>query len=157
MGNLGQAFCADFRGLWRERSAQNASLAGSARIFVGYGAKNAQNAGIGESIHIEDANQYRGGMDQERRRSNVRTLWQILLAIIGVVAIVQELRKPKADRTWHGKVFDLIPYDFRPPTVERVRSTYWNPGGPVLSRKVFGVGWTPNFGALSRLVGKARA
>ena len=93
-------------------------------------------------------------MDRERRRPKVRILWQILLAIIGVVAIVQELRKPRADRTWHGKVFDLIPYDFRMPTGERVRSIYWNPGGPVLSRNVFGVGWTPNFGAMSRLLRK---
>ncbi|HJU52259.1 MAG TPA: hypothetical protein VJ815_07990 [Acidimicrobiia bacterium] len=93
-------------------------------------------------------------MDQKRRSSRVRIFWQILLAIIGAVAIAQELRKPRADRTWHGKVFDFVPYDFRMPTAERVRDTYWNPGGPVLSGKVFGVGWTPNFAAISRLLRK---
>ena len=76
-----------------------------------------------------------------------------MLAIIGVVAIIQELRKPRGERTWHGKAFDLVPYDFRVPTVERVRNTYWNPGGPFLSGKVFGVGWTPNFGAMKRIIG----
>jgi hypothetical protein len=89
-------------------------------------------------------------MDRERRWSRARTLWQALLVIIGLVAIVQELRKPKADRTWHGKIFDLVPYDFRVPTFERVRNTYWNPAGSIVSGKVFGVGWAPNLGAMTR-------
>jgi hypothetical protein len=40
------------------------------------------------------------------------------------------------------------------PTVERLRTTYWNPEGPILSSKVFGVGWAPNFGALTRFWSK---
>lgn len=68
--------------------------------------------------------------------------------------MVQELRKPPDERTWNGKVADLVPYDFRMPTWERVRNTYWNPDGPLLSGKVFGVGWAPNFGSLARLFGK---
>ncbi|HEX2420581.1 MAG TPA: hypothetical protein VHL55_03190 [Acidimicrobiia bacterium] len=95
-------------------------------------------------------------MDRKQRKAGVRTLWQILLVIIGVVAIVQELRKPRADRTWHGKVFDFVPYDFRVPSVDRVRETYWNPEGPVVSGKVFGVGWAPNLGAMFGRLGKAR-
>jgi hypothetical protein len=94
-------------------------------------------------------------MENERRTptTSIRGLWRLVLAIIGVVAIIQELRKSPSERTWNGKVADLVPYDFRIPTIERVRSTYWNPKGPIISGKVFGVGWAPNFGALANLVG----
>ena len=94
-------------------------------------------------------------MEDERRTptTSIRGLWRLVLAIIGVVAIIQELRKSPSERTWTGKVADLVPYDFRIPTIERVRSTYWNPEGPIISGKVFGVGWAPNFGALAALVG----
>ena len=97
-----------------------------------------------------------GTMDDEKRKSPVRDVWRIALAIVGVVAIIQELRKPADQRTWHGKVADFVPYDFRMPTLERVRSTYWNPQGPLLSDRVFGVGWTLNLGALARLAGNRR-
>ncbi len=96
-------------------------------------------------------------MDSERRMPSVRDIWRLALAIIGVVAIIQELRKPPDERTWHGKVADLVPYDFRMPTIGRLRSTYWNPEGPILSGKVFGVGWAPNFGVLTSMFGKWRA
>jgi hypothetical protein len=43
------------------------------------------------------------------------------------------------------------------PTIGRVRSTYWNPDGPILTGKVFGVGWAPNLGALTRMAGAWRA
>lgn len=77
-------------------------------------------------------------------------IWRLALAIIAAIAIVQEFRKPQDERTWHGKVADFVPYDFRMPTIERIRSTYWNPDGPILSAKVFGVGWALNFGVLTR-------
>jgi hypothetical protein len=91
---------------------------------------------------------------QTRWPTSVRDIWRLALAVIGVAAIIQELRKPPNERTWHGKVADVVPYDFRIPTIDRMKSTYWNPEGPVLSSKVFGVGWAPNFGALARLFGK---
>ncbi len=76
----------------------------------------------------------------------------MLLAIVTIYAVVQELRRPAEERTWQGKVGNVVPYDFRKPTMERVRETYWNPDGPVLSGKVWGVGWAPNFGALKKRV-----
>jgi len=85
---------------------------------------------------------------------SAKSLWRLVVAVIGVVAIVQELRKAPDERTWHGKVADVVPYDFRIPTIERVRDTYWNPEGPILSAKAFGVGWAPNFGVLTRLLGQ---
>jgi hypothetical protein len=93
-------------------------------------------------------------MDRERQTFTARNIWRLTLAIIGAVAIAQELRKPPYLRTWHGTVASLIPYDFRWPTVERIRNTYWNPEGPLISGKVFGVGWAPNFGWLARLFNK---
>lgn len=91
--------------------------------------------------------------DDGERGPSLGDLWKLLLAIIGAIAIIQELRKPAEERTWHGKVADLVPYDFRAPSLDRVKTTYWNPGGPLLSGKLFGVGWAPNLGALARLVG----
>ncbi len=96
-------------------------------------------------------------MDNGRSTSVVRNVWRLAIAIIGVLAIVQELRKSPEDRTWHGKVGDIVPYDFRMPTVGRIKSTYWNPEGPIITGKVFGVGWAPNFGAVNRFIGDRRA
>jgi len=39
----------------------------------------------------------------------------------------------------------VVPYDFRPPTWQRIRDAYWNPESDVLfSDRVFGVGWAVN-------------
>lgn len=95
--------------------------------------------------------------DAKKRKPDIRDIWRLVLGIIGVIAIVQELRKPRDERTWEGKVANVVPYDFRMPSADRFRETYWNPDGPFLARRVFGVGWAPNFGALKRLVSSARS
>ncbi len=60
-------------------------------------------------------------------------------------AIATELAKPAPERTWHGRVFAMVPYDFRPPTWHRIRDAYWNPESDRLfSDRVFGVGWALN-------------
>jgi hypothetical protein len=60
-------------------------------------------------------------------------------------AVATELAKPEAERTWHGRVFGMVPYDFRPPTWQRIRDAYWNPESDELfSDRVFGVGWAVN-------------
>src|SRR5436853_2352853 len=71
----------------------------------------------------------------------------VRLAVVGlfVAAVATELKKPEAERTWHGRVGGVVPYDFRPPTMERIRSAYWNPNSDQLfSDRVFGVGWAVN-------------
>jgi len=77
------------------------------------------------------------------------------LAFFG--AIYQELRRPPAQRTWHGKVAGLVPYDFRLPTLRRLRDAYWAPeSDQVFSEHVFGVGWAVNIPvALRKLNGGA--
>jgi hypothetical protein len=71
----------------------------------------------------------------------------VRLVAFGLVAaaIATELSKPAEERTWHGRVLDLVPYDFRPPTWRRIRDAYWNPQSDRLfSDRVFGVGWAIN-------------
>ena len=65
------------------------------------------------------------------------------LALFG--AVYQELRKPEPERTWHGKVLGVIPYDFRVPDLRRLREAYWDTSTDrVFSDHVFGVGWAVN-------------
>jgi hypothetical protein len=67
----------------------------------------------------------------------------IWLAFFG--AIYQELKKPAEERTWHGKVAGIVPYDFRVPDLKRLKEAYWNPDSDVLfTEKVIGVGWSVN-------------
>jgi Family of unknown function (DUF5808) len=76
-------------------------------------------------------------------------------AVVGA-AVATELRKPRTERTWHGRVAG-VPYDLRPPSVGRLRAAVWNPDNPaVLVPHVFGVGWTVNLAALAGLVSRGR-
>jgi hypothetical protein len=75
----------------------------------------------------------------------LRRLIRITAVGLVVAAVATELGKPEAERTWHGRVIGLVPYDFRPPTLERIRDAYWNPASDRLfSDRVFGVGWAVN-------------
>lgn len=85
------------------------------------------------------------------RRPGAQWIWRLLTAAAFGSAVVTELRKPASQRTWHGKVANVVPYDFRKPTPDRLLQTYWQPDGPIVSGKVWGVGWSPNLGAMFRL------
>jgi hypothetical protein len=75
----------------------------------------------------------------------------VWLAFFG--ALYQELKKPDAERTWNGKVAGVVPYDFRLPTFERLRTSYWNPeSDQIFSERVFGVGWAVNIPVAARKV-----
>ena len=68
-------------------------------------------------------------------------------------AVYQELKKPPALRTWHGKVGGIIPYDFRVPTIQRIRDAYWNPDSDrVFTERVIGVGWAVNIPTAARKI-----
>jgi hypothetical protein len=44
-----------------------------------------------------------------------------------------------------------VPYEFRAPTIERLRQAYWAPDDPhVFTDTAFGVGWSVNLGRLMR-------
>ena len=78
------------------------------------------------------------------------------MAVFGAVAgaIYTELRKPPEERTWHGKLLGVVPYDFRVPSIEQLRQAYWNPRSPkVFTDRPFGVGWAVNIPTALRRLG----
>ena len=83
-------------------------------------------------------------------------MWLIRTAIVGAVlgALYTELRKAPEERTWHGKLLGVVPYDFRIPSLERLRQAYWNPRSPKLfTDRPFGVGWSVNIPTVLRRLG----
>ncbi len=61
-------------------------------------------------------------------------------------AVLEQLQRPKEQRTWHGEAFGIVPYDFRTPSLERFKMRWWNPHDPRLfTPRDFGVGWAINF------------
>jgi hypothetical protein len=75
----------------------------------------------------------------------IRRLVRLTAVALVVGAVATELSKPEAERTWNGRVLGVVPYDFRAPTWERIRTAYWNPDSDLLfSDRVFGVGWAIN-------------
>ncbi len=72
------------------------------------------------------------------------------MVVIGVtvlmgLAIREQLQMPQEERTWHGTLLG-IPYDFRRPTMEHLRETFWNKNTTrVLVPQFFGMGWSINF------------
>lgn len=80
-----------------------------------------------------------------RTLRGIRSLARWAAVGLVVAAVATELSKPEEERTWHGRVMGMVPYDFRPPTWERIRDAYWNPDSDRLfSERVFGVGWAVN-------------
>jgi hypothetical protein len=80
----------------------------------------------------------------------------IFVALLGA-AVVTELRKPQEERAWHGKLAGFVPYELRPPTLQRVRETYWAPADEhVLKPAVWGVGWALNVGRVVKMIGRER-
>jgi Family of unknown function (DUF5808) len=83
----------------------------------------------------------------------LRKLMMWIGIALAAMAVWEQIRRPKVARTWEGEVLGFVPYDFRPPTVERAMSRWWNPNDDRLFMPtVFGVGWTVNFARLPKLV-----
>jgi len=85
-------------------------------------------------------------------------LVEAAVVTVAVAAVCKELEKPKEERHWHGKL-GIIPYDFRVPTLERLKEAYWNTeSNQVISDTVMGIGWAVNFYAIlekMRIVGES--
>ena len=84
-------------------------------------------------------------------------LAQVAAVAVTVAAIFKELETPEDDRKWYGKV-GFVPYEFRIPTIERIKERLWNRfDNRIVTPEVFGVGWAINFHALLenlRLIGE---
>jgi len=71
-----------------------------------------------------------------------------IVMLLALGAVAQELSKPEAERTWHGRILG-VPYDFRWPTLSRFKNAYWNPQDPrIFTDRVIGVGWAVNLAQL---------
>lgn len=77
---------------------------------------------------------------------------------LAILAVLQELMRPRQFRTWHGRVAGFVPYDFRKPTPRRIANAFWAPANPNLfTDTAFGVGWSINLAQLPRVMkGMAR-
>lgn len=79
--------------------------------------------------------------------------WQglvtVVVSVLVATALAQELRLPPDRRTWHGRVYRYVPYDFRLPTLRRLRDSVWDPKNPGLfTDKPLGIGWNINLARL---------
>jgi len=77
-------------------------------------------------------------------RKRIGRILGILAALAALAAIVEQMKLPEQERTWHGKIYG-VPYDFRRPTLGRLRQSWWNPDDASLfTARTFGVGWSIN-------------
>lgn len=80
----------------------------------------------------------------------MRGIFRILTLAVIAGVIYQEARKEPGDERWHGKSLGFVPYDLRPPSLARIRETYWNPDDPrIFTGKVAGIGWGINLAAVA--------
>ena len=90
---------------------------------------------------------------RNEQRRGLQQLIRLVTFGLFIAAATKELRQPAGNRTWHGVVAGFIPYDFRLPSIARVRERIWDPEGEhLVNPQVFGVGWTVNAGKVVRLV-----
>lgn len=83
-----------------------------------------------------------------RKRSLLQNLATTVAVGFAGVAILKDIRESTGHRFLHGEMVGFVPYDFRKPSVQRIRQRLWDPSGPLLTPQVFGVGWTVNLGAV---------
>lgn len=92
-------------------------------------------------------------MPNARRPQPFRPLRVVLFAVTAW-AVIEQLRRPPAERTWRGTLLGFVPYDFRLPTLARLKEAFWNPADHrLLTPRPLGIGWAVNFYELWRRVG----
>ncbi|MCK0116760.1 DUF5808 domain-containing protein [Isoptericola sp. S6320L] len=88
-----------------------------------------------------------------KKRGGPPSLFKLVMFALFVAAVTKELQKDPEEREWHGTVAGFVPYEFRIPTLERVKERVWDPDGAhILSPHVWGVGWTVNVGRVVAVV-----
>ena len=82
----------------------------------------------------------------------IARLAAVAAGAVAAAAVSRELDKPAPERDWHGDIGG-VPYDFRPPTADKLLRTVWDADNPkVVVPHGFGVGWSVNFARLAALV-----
>lgn len=83
-------------------------------------------------------------MDLEGKLNSARRMLKFVPLLLIGLAFYDQLRRPPEERTWNGHLL-FVPYDFRPPSLDRIFERWWNPDDPRnLTPHVFGVGWSIN-------------
>lgn len=78
----------------------------------------------------------------------VSDILRLVKTAFTVAAIVYAIRTKQSS----GRLLK-VPYDFRFPTIKRVKERWWNPDDPrVFTPRVFGVGWSLNLYRLRELL-----
>ena len=96
-----------------------------------------------------------GRNGRKRRFSRLDALLMGAVGALVATSVVKELRRPQAERTWRGKVAG-VPYDYRPPTVDRLRASWWAPEDDRLVQPTaYGLGWDINVGRVVKLASTA--
>lgn len=91
----------------------------------------------------------------KKKRGPLDVLAMGVAVALVAASVARELRTPPEERTWQGRVAG-VPYDWRPPTVDRLKSTWWAPEDDVLVKPTaFGLGWDLNVGRVVRLASEA--
>lgn len=89
----------------------------------------------------------------------MKTLWRLIrlgIVLVAAQAVREQLGRPPEERTWFGRV-GPVPYDFRIPTLEQFKASYWNPDDQRLfTDRVLGVGWAINFAQVMKIVEELR-
>ena len=90
-------------------------------------------------------------------RSAARSRFRRTAAGVGMAlvtaAVVQQLKRPPAKRDWHGTLGGVVPYDLRPPTLDRLKDSVWAPESErLLLPRAAGVGWSPNLARIITLL-----
>jgi hypothetical protein len=97
-------------------------------------------------------NRWSGGGEMEK--TTVVKIIAVTALALAAAALFQELAKPPGERSWRGKLAGVVPYDFRLPTWDRFKESFWNPyERHLLTPAVFGAGWAFNFYGLLENLG----
>lgn len=97
---------------------------------------------------MDEQEQVDDGGCVRRTCQRLRALVRLVAFGLLLTALVRELRTPRDERTWQGSI-GVVPYDLRPPSLERLRDAWWNPDDDrVFTPRPMGVGWAVNLAAL---------
>ncbi len=67
--------------------------------------------------------------DERATGMDLQKLIRLITLGLAVAAVVKELRTPPEERQWNG-VLGFVPYDFRVPTLARVKERMWTRRAP---------------------------